>query len=267
MAADTEVRMQPEREKAFEMLMNVTDASRNLRMDLRQDIVNAVSILRKSFSLLQNELSEKNKELESLHRLQPPNALTTRTLTAPSHNCQQKHLGPATESLFVALPPTQKRNYAAVVGGTQPKSFKLIVKSKNNQSTEYMRTLLKTKVNPVELKVGINSLKNLKNGHLLIESGNKSEAKIICQNINSKCGGELEANISVKRNSRIIIFNTPTEITMENAVEALTTQNEQLENGKEVMRPIREFRNRKNNKNIIIEINSEQRNMILGEEN
>ena len=47
------------------------------------------------------------------------------------------------------------------------KMYKLCVKSKNNQSTEYIRTLLKSKVNPTQVKVGISALKTLKNGKLL----------------------------------------------------------------------------------------------------
>lgn len=267
MAADIE-NIDTESENAFEMLLNVTEISKNLRIDLKKDIVNAVSMLRKSFSSLKRELSDKDNELQNSCRGQSQNVLGTWTTQAPSHSGYEKHPGPTSDSLFVAPPAAQKRNYSAIVGGTQqtnrPKSFKMIVKSKNNQSTEYMRTLLKTKVNPIELKVGINSLKSLKNGHLLIESGNKSEADIICQNINNKCGGELEANISMKRNPKIIIFSTPEEVTMENAVEALATQNEELNNGKEIMKPIREFKDRKKNKVLIMEISSEQRNMILG---
>jgi len=40
----------------------------------------------------------------------------------------------------------------------------LTVKSKSNQSAEYTRTLLKSKVNPTQIKVGISALKTLKNG-------------------------------------------------------------------------------------------------------
>ena len=53
--------------------------------------------------------------------------------------------------------------------------YKLFVKSKNNQSAEYTRTPIKSKVNPTQMKVGINALKTLKNGQLLIESEKKRE--------------------------------------------------------------------------------------------
>jgi hypothetical protein len=39
--------------------------------------------------------------------------------------------------------------------------FKLIVKSANNQSTEYMKTVMKSRIKPIEMKIGISSLKSL----------------------------------------------------------------------------------------------------------
>jgi len=58
--------------------------------------------------------------------------------------------------------------------------YKLFVKSKNNHSAEYTKTLLKTKVNLTLMKIGISALKTLKNGQLLIEPEKKSELEEIC---------------------------------------------------------------------------------------
>ena len=62
--------------------------------------------------------------------------------------------------------------------------YKLFVKAKNNQSAEYIRTLLQSKVNPVQMKVGIIAVKTLKKDQLLIESDMKSELKKVCKKIN-----------------------------------------------------------------------------------
>ena len=53
--------------------------------------------------------------------------------------------------------------------------------------------MLKSKINPTEIKVGINSLKSLKNGRVQIETSSKEEIEILTTDINEKCGGELEA--------------------------------------------------------------------------
>ena len=50
------------------------------------------------------------------------------------------------------------------------KTFKLTVKSKGSHSFEYMKTLVKTNMKPVEIKMGITTFKGLRNGRLLIET-------------------------------------------------------------------------------------------------
>jgi hypothetical protein len=88
---------------------------------------------------------------------------------------------------------TRKR-YSDVVADRQQgnvpydnKMYKLFVKSKNYQSADCTRTLLKSKVNPTQTKVGISALKTLKNGQLLIESEKKSELEEVCKKINEVC--------------------------------------------------------------------------------
>jgi hypothetical protein len=93
------------------------------------------------------------------------------------------------------------------------KMYRLFVKSKNSQSVEYTRTLLKSKVNPTQMKVGISALKTLKNSQLLIESEKKSELTEVCKKINEVCGEELESYMPTLKNPRIIVFNVPEDVT------------------------------------------------------
>ena len=253
-------------ESAFKELLRVTEESKNLRHDLKQDIVKSVSELRKAFSSLNKELLEKETEINELK-----NSIT---LTRQQRNTLQTTPSPGgvrelPPSLKEDLPSSAKNRYYSEVAAGQTiemhhNTFKLFVKSKNNQSIEYIKTLLKTKVNPVEMKVGINSLKSLKNGQLLIESGNKQEAETICKTINNKCGEELEANVTRKRNPRIILFNVPEDITVDNCIGCLTTQNEVLKKHEKGMVPIFAFVDRKKNRNLVIELSSEARKDILG---
>jgi len=85
--------------------------------------------------------------------------------------------------------------------------YKWFVKSKNNQSAEYTRTLLKSEVNPTEMKVGIDALKTLKNGQLLIEIEKKSELEEVRKKTNEVCREELEGYMPTLKNLRIIMFN------------------------------------------------------------
>jgi len=73
----------------------------------------------------------------------------------------------------------KKRLYSESLSGNQQKrseqkTFRLTVRSKGSHSIEHMKALVKTKVNPVEMKIGITTFKGLRNGRLLIETQNKN---------------------------------------------------------------------------------------------
>ena len=53
-------------ESALHKLVNVTENSGNLRNDLRKDILNSVSELRKSFAKMKCEVLEQNEVITSL---------------------------------------------------------------------------------------------------------------------------------------------------------------------------------------------------------
>lgn len=144
------------------------------------------------------------------------------------------------------------------------KMYKLFIKSKSNQSVEYTKTLLKTKVNPTKIKVGISALKTLKNGQILIESDKKDELVKISQEIEKSCGNELESYLPKLRNTRLIIFNIPEDIKLENAAEAIVSQNSELDLSESDLTPKFVFEDRKKHKNLIIEVNSETRKRLLG---
>ena len=103
--------------------------------------------------------------------------------------------------------------------------FKLTVKSKENQSSETIKGLLKPKINPTSIKVVINTFKALKNGEVLIETNSKEEIAALGKVINVKCGDKLEANFQKLRNPRLVIINIPEDISTENLEATLITQN------------------------------------------
>jgi hypothetical protein len=51
--------------------------------------------------------------------------------------------------------------------------FKLSLRTKDNHSPDEIKRILKTKVNPTEIHVGLLALKTLKDGRILIEAGSK----------------------------------------------------------------------------------------------
>jgi hypothetical protein len=57
--------------------------------------------------------------------------------------------------------------------------------------------------------VGINSLKTLRNGKVLIAAGNKEDIEILTNDIHEECGDKLEVIVHRLRNPRMVIYNVP----------------------------------------------------------
>jgi len=113
----------------------------------------------------------------------------------------------------------------AVANEEVANKFKLTVKSKENQPPETIKGLLKSKINPTEIKVGISTFKSLKNGRILVGTNSKEEREALEKVINAKCEGNLEAKICKLRNPRLVILNISEETSTGNIEDTLIAQN------------------------------------------
>ena len=82
-----------------------------------------------------------------------------------------------------------------MIAGHNEKKFKITLRTKRTHTPEVINNLLKEKVNLIEIKVGIQSLKPLRDGRVMIEVGSKKEMESLEEGIREKCGEELEINI------------------------------------------------------------------------
>jgi hypothetical protein len=113
-------------------------------------------------------------------------------------------------------------SYSDIVAGRgNNKKFKIIIRSKGNHTPETTKELIKTKINPTEMKVGISTFKALRDGRILIEVGSKEETEKIRAGISEKCGKELEAKVQELRNPKLVIYNIPEEITLDSATKTI----------------------------------------------
>jgi len=87
----------------------------------------------------------------------------------------------------------------AVEGRTRPKSYKLTVTSKDNQTADKIKEMLKSNINPTEIKVEIGSLKTLRDGRVQIETGSIQEAETLTNNIKDKLGDKMETKTAKTR--------------------------------------------------------------------
>ena len=151
----------------------------------------------------------------------------------------------------------------ALSGEKQVKKFKLTVISKENQTPKIIRGLLKSTINPNEIKVGINTFKSLENGKVLIETSSKEEIEALGKDINAKFGGKLEANIHKLRNPRLVILNIPEDIFPENLEDTLIAQNPELNLQKGDIKAKFKYETQKHIRNLLIKVGAQTRKGLL----
>jgi len=118
-------------------------------------------------------------------------------------------------------------------------------------------------VNPAEIKVGITSLRTMRNGRVLIETGSKTEINLLGDKIREECAETLVVNMQTLRKPRMIILNTPTEVTPENILEILTQQNPELATVGGTITPKFCYTTKRGSRNMVIEVNSDARKILL----
>jgi hypothetical protein len=157
-----------------------------LSKDLKQNIVDLVSTLRNIFVKLKNNAEEhivKITQLESevnkvKAELQESRVIKLSARVLPSRGgtgqtpiTSVKHQQPSSGGA--------KKLYSEVFSIGFDKRYKLTVKSRFNQSAEMIKSVLETKVNPTEMKVGIKTFKSQKDGQVLIEVGSLDEINLL----------------------------------------------------------------------------------------
>ena len=170
--------VKPRLESALNTLLDITEKSGNLRKDLRQDIFDSVSTIRNIFVHLSNSGEEQTRKIDQLlgeltkarEELQesrvtnlPGSALPYRgggghatSIAAhhqptPSRRSNKLTTGPTPHQLTQGDGP--RKLYSEVVSERVDKRFKLMVKSKLELSSEEVKKVLRTKVNPTAIKV------------------------------------------------------------------------------------------------------------------
>lgn len=260
-------------ESALVNLVSVTELSGNLKKELKNRILESVSTIRNIFVVLKNELEAKKTEninlvnevkkvQEDLRHTRTNGPRSTMRQVAPSlgdNTSDESRYRPAVTSGN----PVRKL-YAEVLRNERTeKRFKLMVKSKNNETGEDTKHLLRTSINPTSMKVGILAMKNLRDGRVLIETGSREEIEKLHKAINEKCCQRLETTIPKLWNPNIVIHNIPEEVTVENAEEIIISQNPDLDLNTGNIKPKFIFTSNKKFRNLVIEVNSQTRKQLL----
>jgi hypothetical protein len=113
------------------------------------------------------------------------------------------------------------------------------------------------------LRVGISALKTLRNGRVILETQSVDEIELPCSNINKTCRQLLETKIQKPRNPKVVIYNIPEEVDMENEEGIITAhQSELMLSAGEVV-PKFAYRGKRNAMNMVIEVGPQKRQKII----
>jgi hypothetical protein len=159
----------------------MAEQSNNMKKGLKQTIIETVSTLRNlivklhdcrdsktaEISKLEKQVNDLKAELEESRTAKnlgtPPiignylPAGMTEMIMAPPGDNDGKHNPAGTAAGRVAPPGGGTSLYSeALGGGSTIKRFQLTVKSKGSHTPDKITELLKTKINPIEMQVGIN---------------------------------------------------------------------------------------------------------------
>ena len=137
------------------------------------------------------------------------------------------------------------------------------MKPNDNKTAEEIKKLLRTKINPVNTKIGIRTFISLKNGNVLIETDKKEETETLNTQIRDKYGDRLEVEVQNRRNPRLIIYNVPDAMTPEKAKDIILAQNPDLELQKGDIRTKFAFKTKRNIRNVVIGVNPLTRWQLL----
>ena len=154
--------------------------------------------------------------------------------------------------------------YSEAVGGEKNlKRFKLTVKSRDNHSPETIKELLKAKINPTEIKVGIHIFKSLRNGKVIIETDSKEEIEFLEKDTNAKCRGDLEANIHTLTKPRLIVLNIREDISTTNLEDTLLAQTPYLHLRKGNIVAKFSYKTKKQIQNLVMKVGAQTRKLLI----
>jgi small-conductance mechanosensitive channel len=187
-------------EGALNTLVSITEKSGNLRNDLRNEILDSVSVLRKAFSKIKTHLENKNEENK---KLSEEVKKTTQELDRMRDSRPASHVAPSMyhtqqtprSGARQVLPSEggRRKLFSEVLKGESNRRYKLSLKAKSDiQTVEQIKSKIKREINPTDIKVGIKAFKTMGDRGIVIETGSEEEINSLSSAIRAKFGEQLK---------------------------------------------------------------------------
>ena len=268
-------------ENALNTIASSTERSTNMKKELKQTIYENVSILRKLLLKLKEVSNNKTRKITELQTL----LATTKAELAEARKSTTETQATPSVARVRDLVTTAGRAVAPSGAGvaTQHKAgihhgklysealrgkviqthHRLTVTSKESKTADTIKEILKSNINPTEIKVGINSLKTLRNGKVQTEARNKEDIDTLSKDINEKCGDKLTVTVQTLRNPRLVMYDIPEDVTTQNVEDTIIAQNPELKLNKGDIIAKFVYVTKRRIRNLVMEVTADTRRQIL----
>ena len=139
----------------------------------------------------------------------------------------------------------------------------LTVSSNESKSADTIKEILKSNINPTEIKVGINALKTRRNGKVQIEAQNKEDSDKLTKDINEKFGDKLTVSVRKLRNPSLFIYDIPEDITVQNTEDTIIAQNPELNLNKGDIIAKSEYVTKRHIRNLLMEVTADRQRQFI----
>ena len=167
-------------ESALNTIINLTEKIGNLKKELKHSIHESVTTLRKLVFTLKSDLLIKTEEINKTRNegkqlkdcSEKLKSTTSVRQVTPSFTCFTELTSQGTA---ISSPPSgsKKKLFSDVLSRKNTEWHRLRVKPNDNKTAEEIKNLLRTKLDPVNMKIGIRTFKSLRNENVLIEADSK----------------------------------------------------------------------------------------------
>jgi len=257
-------------DNALNVIVSTTGSSGYMKKELKSTIFDTVSNLRKLFAKL-IDTNENNArkiiELEehvanTKEKWEVGRSRAQNYIAEPSSAPERKTHGQTVSKLALLSGVRDKLYLEVVVSKATQKVYKVTVTSRDNQTAETIKEM-KSQINPAEIKVGIESIKKLRDGRVQIETDSILEAETLENSITDKLGDKIEMHIQRTRKPRLKIFNIPEINSTDNIEDNLMAQNPEISVGKGEIIPKFTYETKRQPRYIVIEVSAQPRKKLI----
>jgi hypothetical protein len=244
-----------------------------MKKELKTTIFDTVSTLRKLFTKLTyinesnaRKITELEKQVANTKEARVESTGITNNYIEEPSSAPERTIHGQPESRVTPPGGGNVKLYSEKAKGkgeTTQKVYKLTVTSRYNQTADIIKEMLKLQINPMEKKVGIRSIRTLRDGRVQIETGSNQEADTLTNSVRDKLGDKMETNIQRPRKPRLKIHNIPEEISTDNIEDSTIVQNPEIGLEKGEINPKFTYETKRNTRNIVIEVNSQTRKKLI----